>query len=358
MKLRLVRMLSFFNKKKIVGVDIGSSSIKIAELDVSAKKSSLIAFGIAPVPPQSFSGGEIINTQAIGESIRQLVAQIKTKRKDAATGLGGTSVIVKRISIPRMEEKLIQEQIRWEAEQYIPYDINEVNLGFEILKKSAGPSENMDILLIAAVQSHVIKYAESLALAGLQCSILDVAGFALVNCFKANYGDMAGQSIGLVNIGASATTIVVLENSEAVFCRDIPVGGLNYTMDLQKSLNVSQEEAESIKLSFSLGQNAPAEAASIVQNTHDIICDEIKASFDFFANTAKSQGVRRCFVTGGGSKTRGLLERISKAVPSERLDPFFNLKISPKSFSHDYLNQIRDFSAVAIGLGLREMGDS
>src|SRR5687767_13032448 len=115
-------MFGLFGKKKIIGLDIGTSSIKIAELDVGKKSSSLLAFGIAPSPPSTFLGGEIADPQALGTAVRQLANKIKTNRKDAATGLGGTSVIVKRISIPRMDEKLISEQIRWEAEQYIPYD--------------------------------------------------------------------------------------------------------------------------------------------------------------------------------------------------------------------------------------------
>ena len=351
-------MISFFGKKKIVGIDIGTSSIKIAELDVGRKSSTLIAFGMMPTPAQSYSGGEIADVQAIGDTIRQLAEKIKTKRKHCAVGMGGTSVIVKRITIPRMDERLIAEQIRWEAEQYIPYDINEVNLGFEVLRGGDASSDNMDLLLVAAVQAHVFKYAEAIMASGLECSVLDVGGFSLANCFKANYGDMSGQTIALLNIGAAVTTMVVMENSEAVFCRDIPVGGMNYTMDLQKGLDVNPEEAESIKLSVSKGQSAPAEAAGLVQSTHDMVAEELKASFDFFLNSARSQTINRCFVTGGGSKMTGLLERISKIVPSEKLDPFFNVKTNAKSFSPDYLSQIRDFAAVAVGLGLREVDDA
>lgn len=350
-------MISLFSKKKIIGLDIGSSSIKVAELDVGRKTSSLVAFGIAPTPPQAFVGGDVIDPQSIGRAVRELTEKIKSKRKNAATGLGGTSVIVKRVSIPRMEERLIPEQIRWEAEQYIPYDINEVNLGYEILKSSSGPAENMDLLLIAAVQSHVIKYSEAIAAAGLACTILDVSGFALVNCFKTNYGDMRGQTIALLNVGATATTMVVLEDTEAVFVRDIPVGGLNYTSDLQKSLNVSQEEAEAMKLNASTGSSVPAEVSSVIQTTHEVVCDELKASFDFFLNTARSQSITRCFVTGGASKTVGLMDRLSKIVPCEKLDPFFNIKANPRDFSQNYLNQIKDFAAISIGLGLRQVGD-
>ncbi len=351
-------MFSFLGNKKLIGLDIGTSSIKIAELDVGRKKSTLLAFGIVPTPAQSFAGGDVTNAQSLSEAVRQLMAKIKTKRNNVAAGLGGTSVIVKRVTIPKMDEKLIPEQIRWEAEQYIPYDINEVNLGFEVLKKTGVPAENMDLLLIAAVQGHVFKYVEVMTMSGLNCSVLDVSGFALANAFKSNYGEMEGQCLALLNIGAAATTMVVLDNGEIVFCRDIPVGGLNYTADLQKALSISQEEAEGIKLSVGKDQAAPAEAQAIIATTHDIVCDEIKASFDFFLNSAYSHNITRCFVTGGASRTSGLIDRLSKVAPCEKFDPFFNLTVSPKTFSKEYLNQIRDFASVAVGLGLRQQGDA
>ncbi len=350
-------MLSIFGKKKIVGVDVGTSTIKLVELDVGRSSTSLVSFAIAPMPAQTFSSGDILNPQAVGEVIRQLLNQVKTKRTSAACGLGGSSVIVKRISIPKMDENLISEQIRWEAEQYVPYDINEVNLGYEIIRKSAN-SESIDLLLIAAVQGHVFKYAEALQIAGLNCDVVDVNGFALANCFKKNYGEMEGQTIALLNIGAAATNMVILENSEIVFSRDIAVGGMTYSHDLQKGLNVSLEEAEAIKLSVSNGQAAPQEAAGLLEATHEAVVEEIKGSFDFFLNTTKSQTINRCFVTGGGSKTKGLVERLAKVAPCERLDPFFNIKHNPKAFSNDYIEQIRDFSAVVLGLALRTPGDT
>jgi type IV pilus assembly protein PilM len=347
----------FFNSKKMIGLDIGTSSIKIAELDVGRGTSTLVSFGVTPTPKDAYVSGDIANPQAIGEAIRQVIHEIKTKRKFAATSLGGNSVIVKRITIPKMEEKLIAEQIRWEAEQYIPYDINEVNLAYEIIKRSSTTAENIDLILVAAVQGHVFKYVEAVSLGGLNSSVIDVGGFALSNCFKANYGEMEGQTVALINVGAHSTTMVVIEDTEVVFCRDIPVGGMNYTMDLQKSLGMEFSEAETLKLNLT-GQTAPQEAAQVIQSTHEVYCEEIKGGIDFFINSSKSQTINRCFITGGGSRTPGLIEQISKIVPAERFDPFFNLKVNKKSFSDQYLSQIRDLAGTAIGLGLRSVGDA
>jgi type IV pilus assembly protein PilM len=349
-------VFSFFNKKKILGLDIGTSTIKLVELDRTKKGASLVSFAIAPTPPQSFASGEILDTQAIGNSVKDLLNKTGTKRQHLAVGLGGASVIVKRITIPRMERELVSEQIRWEAEQYIPYDINEVNLGFEILRTGSS-AENMDLLLIAAISSHVFKYAEAAQICGLQCEVVDVNGFALANCFKENYGSMDGQTIGLLNMGATATNVAVIENGEVVFCRDIPVGGLTYTQDLQKALSVSLEEAESMKLSVAAGQ-APTEAEAAIKGTHEMVVEEVRGSLDFFQNTNRNKGIQRIFVSGGGSKTPGFIEGLKALGKIDRLDPFFSVEVDKRKFSADYINQIRDLSAIAMGLGFRQVGDA
>lgn len=345
---------SLFEKKKLLGLDIGTSTIKLAELDVGRKKSTLLSFAMVPTPPESFLTGDITDTASVSNAVRDLIAQVNTKRNRVAVGLGGASVIVKRITIPAMDENLISEQIRWEAEQYIPYDINEVNLGFEVIRKQG---ETMEILLVAAVQSHVMKYAEVTRLTQLHCDVVDVNGFALANCFRHNYGDMAGQSVALLNFGASATNMVVFESGVAVFSRDIPIGGLTYTQDLQKGLNVSLEEAESIKLSLSSEQSVQ-EAQGIVRSTHEAVLDEVKSSFEFYYNSTKSGQVQKIFISGGACRTPGLKELINEIHPTEKLNPFFNLNLNNSVFSQSYLEQIQDFAAVAIGLGLRQVGDA
>lgn len=307
-----------------------------------------------PTPPSSFDTGDILDTSAIAEVIRNLIRQAKTKRNRVAVGLGGSSVIVKLITIPKMDENLISEQIRWEAEQYIPYDINEVNLGFEVVRKSA---ETMDLLLVAAVHGHVMKYAEATSLAAVNCEMVDVNGFALANCFNQNYGKMDGQNIALLNVGSAASSLVISENGVIIFCRDIPVGGATYTQDLQKALEVSEDEAESLKISLSSGE-APEEALQTVKNTHTVVVDEIKASFDFYFNTSKNAKVDKLFVTGGASKTSGFIEELSEFQKAEKLNPFFSIKVNSKSISQSYQEQIADFAAVAVGLGLRKAGDN
>ncbi|MCC7406201.1 MAG: type IV pilus assembly protein PilM [Bdellovibrionales bacterium] len=350
----------FFPSKKIIGLDVGTSTIKIAELDVTRKGAKLISFGLTPTPNGAVIGGEVMDSQAISEAIRRMLAEVKTKRKNVATGLWGTAIIVKKITIPRMDENLVAEQIRWEAEQYIPFDVNEVNLEYKILEKVNQSAETMDIILIAARQENVFRYAEIVESSGLICSILDVGGFALANCFESNYGDMTGNVVGLLNVGASVTNFVVVESGEVVFCRDIPVGGMTYNNEVQKAMGISMEEAEALKIAHSGGQPGPDELGRVIQSTHEVVCDEIQGSLDFFKNTSASGSITHCFITGGGARTGGLRENLSRHIglQVEVFDPFINISYNDRVFSPDYISQIRDFSSVAMGLGMRELGDA
>ncbi|MCB0390366.1 MAG: type IV pilus assembly protein PilM [Bdellovibrionales bacterium] len=346
----------FFKNKRILGIDIGSSSIKIAEVDVSRKVNTLQNFSLVSTPPQATAGGDITDPGLLSDTIRQAVTELGTKVKSASSGLWGSSVIVKRISIPKMEESLIPEQIRWEAEQYIPYDLNEVNLDYKILNISSGQADTMEILLVAAIQEVVYTVSDIITGAGLNCEILDVEGFALANCFEANYGISRGQVVGLINVGSSVSNFVIIENGEVVFSRDMPLGGIIYTNEIAKTLGVSMAEAEGMKLGISSGQPVPDEVSAVIENTHDVLIEEISGNLEFYHNTSTSQ-IGKIYYTGGGSGTVGFGEALGKLVASEQLDPFLGLGINPKVFSRDYLRQIRNFCSVAIGLGLRQKGD-
>lgn len=348
----------FFRPKKVLGLDIGTSSIKLAELEVSSRGAKLINFGLIPTPSESVVGGDLIEPVGISRAIREVVDQIKTQRKKVATGLWGSSVIVKKISIPRIDEKLVAEQLRWEAEQYVPFDINEINIDFKILKSASAP-DMMDVLLVAAKQDALLRYQDVLLASGLENEIMDVGGFALANCFEKNY-DAQNDTVLLLNIGCAITNFVIYDKGEVVFCRDTAAGGLTYTVEIQKALSINLDEAEAMKLSFSRGQAVPDEVGGVVAATHDILCEEINSSLDFYLNTSNGGSVQRCYVTGGGSRTPGLMRALTEKlkISCDHLDVFNRIKYHDKAFTPDFIAEIRDFSAIAVGLGLRMSGDS
>jgi type IV pilus assembly protein PilM len=348
----------FFKSKKLIGLDIGSSSIKLAEMEMSSNGAQLLSFGFAPTPNNAVSGGEIADIGSIGMSVQALLSEIKTKRKGIATAMWGTAVIVKKITIPKMDRKLIKDQIRFEAEQYIPFDINNISLAHHILSFSASP-DTMDILLVAAQNELVTQYTQVVEMTGLSCNILDVSGFALANAFEMNYGKMPGEVIGLLNFGASITNFVVLHHGEVIFCRDIPVGGSNYTNEIHKSMGVTIQEAEALKLSAISRREVPDDVHSIISATNEAVTEEIRSSLDFLGATTNGITLNRCFYTGGSSTTSGLIETVSRTtgVPMQPFNPFLKVKANEKRFSQDYLNQISPFASVVTGLAVRKMGD-
>jgi type IV pilus assembly protein PilM len=349
----------FFQSKKLIGLDIGTANIKMAEVDFG-RSSVLVNFAIAPTPARAINGGEISDPAAISDALKSLIMNLKTKRKAAALGLWGTSLITKRITIPQMDEKLVGGQIRWEAEQYIPFDINEVNIDFKILKSFKSNPETMDILLVAARQDVAFLYQDIVQSAALQCSVIDVSGFALANCFLNNWGSAKGQTVALMNIGAAITNFVVVENGEVIFCRDIPVGGLTYTMEIHKAMGINIEEAEAMKISACTGHAAPEEVTRILQATHEAIAEEVQGSLDFFTNTTPGLPVQQCLVTGGASRTTGLINFLSQHTKMgfQIFDPFRNVKINDRQMSGEFISEIRDFAAIAVGLGMRQAGDA
>ncbi|MCB0414991.1 MAG: type IV pilus assembly protein PilM [Bdellovibrionales bacterium] len=344
-----------FGSKKVVGIDVGTSSIKLAEMDVSGKSAKLTHFSMTETPTSAVSNGDIVDNGAISTAVRHLIAESKVKRKQAATGLWGSSVIVKKINIPKMDKSLVAEQIRWEAEQYIPFELNEVNLDFHILRDSLS-SDSMDILLIAAKHEQIFKMVEIIQGAGLTCSHLDINGFALSNLYLQNFGNTGEAMHMVLNIGANYTNFIVINGKEVIFCRDIPVGGSVYTSEIQKGMGISPAEAESLKLSLSRGGSVPDEVSEIISSTNEMVVDEIQGSLDFFINTTPGAHITNCFVSGGGSRTKNLRKSISEAIsiPCDRFNPFQNIKVKLNS---DYAKEIGDFASIALGLALRKVGD-
>ncbi len=348
-----------FSGKKIIGLDIGSSSIKMAEVLISRKGAELLSFSFTPTPPNAISGGEIQDAGSLGASIQSALMELKSKRKYVGTAMWGTAVIVKKITIPRMDKKIIADQLRFEAEQYIPFDISNVTLAHHLLKTTSSP-ETMELILVAAQNELISQYKNVIDNIGLRCGLLDVAGFALANTFELNYGIVRNETVGVLNFGAAITNFVVLHDGEVLFCRDIPVGGQNYTNEISKGLGVSLQEAEALKLSASEKKEVPDEVHSLISATNEAITEEIKNSLEFLSATTNGLNLNRCYITGGAHVTPGLSETIQRLLnfPVEVFNPFRKVKVNNKRFNQGYLQQIKSFLPVVMGLALREVGDS
>ena len=293
------------------------------------------------------------------EAIREAIDNAKIRSKQVAAAVSGHSVIVKKVSLPSMTRDELDEQIRWEAEQYIPFDVNEVNLDFQILDEGTGEGQ-MDVLLVAAKRDLIDDYVQVITEAGLTPAVIDVAAFAVENSFEANYEVPPGQVVALVNIGAQVVNINVMAGGVPTFTRDITTAGNQYTEEIQKALSISFQEAERIKLGGRRGEDSqevvPQEVEQAMQQVTDTVIGEISRSLDFYAATTADSRIEKVYLSGGGSKVSGLQaafrERTGFAV--ELLNPLNRMAPSSK-FEPEFLDDVAPSLGVGVGLALRRV---
>jgi type IV pilus assembly protein PilM len=347
--------------KSLVGLDIGSSAVKAVELKVSGKSYKVTAFGAESVPPDSIVDGAIIDGAAVADAIRRLFESRKIQTKEVAASLSGNAVIVKKITLPVMTEAELAESIYWEAEQYIPFDIQDVNLDYQILDPgdAAAGKSTMDVLLVAAKKEKIADYTGVIAQAGRTAVVVDVDAFALQNAFEVNYGIQPGEMIVLLNAGASATNINILQGDQSVFTRDISIGGNAYTEALQKELNLPFEQADQLKRGEAIDGVTFDEARPVLRAVSENVMLEIQKTFDFFKATAASDRIDRIVVSGGASRAEGFIEMLTERfdAPVEVFDPFRKVAFDARRFQVDAVEDLAPTAAVAVGLALRRAAD-
>ena len=305
----------FRRAKSLVGLDIGSSAVKAVELKPAGKAYKVAAFGTEPVPPDSIVDGAIIDGGVVAEAIRRLFDGRGIKTKDVAASLSGNAVIVKKITLPVMTEAELAESIYWEAEQYIPFDIQDVNLDYQILDKGAdGGKGTMDVLLVAAKKEKIADYTGVIAQAGRSAVVVDVDAFALQNAYEVNYGIEPGAVVVLLNAGASATNINILNGDQSVFTRDISIGGNAYTEALQKELNLPFDLADQLKRGMPVDGVTFEDARPVLRAVSENVMLEIQKTFDFFKATAASDRIDRIMLSGGASRAEGFTEMLDRTL--------------------------------------------
>jgi len=351
-------------EKGVLGLDIGSSSVKALEIHRNSKGYELSKFGMAVVPHDAIVQGEFLDTNGIIESIREAISISGSSLKSVATAVSGHAVIVKRISLPKMNRAELEESLTWEAEQYIPFDVSEVNLDFQILDKDSGGGADdvMEVLLVAVKKDLIDHYTQVITEAGLEPKIIEVAGFSVQNAFEANHPNaMNDGAIALVNIGAQTVNINVVINGYPAFTRDIASGGGQYTAEIQKALSIGFDEAEGMKrgeksLSGASQDVIPQEVEHAMRGVTDVLIGEIMRSLDFFSATSDGNRVKRIVLSGGSSKVVGFKsvfqERVD--VPVDVLDPI--ARVTPgKNLDSEYLSELSPMLGVGVGLALRRV---
>ncbi len=346
-------------RKELVGIDIGSSSVKLVQLRNVKGGYQLVNLGLLPLPPEAIVDNSIMDSGAIVEAIRNLVESHKVKTKNVAASVSGHSVIIRKIQLPIMTEDEMEASIQWEAEQYIPFEISEVNLDFQILGQDAKDPSQMNVVLVAAKKDFVNDYVALFQECGLTPMVMDIDCFALENAFEINYGDDEEEIIALVNMGASAMNVNILKDGISVFTRDIQVGGNSYNEELQKRLGLNSEDAERAKLGGEVPDVDRVSIEEVLKDAQANLVQEIQRSLDFFTATTADEKVQKIYITGGVSRSAGIRAAIEErlGVPVDLLNPFNRISYSDKDFDPEYIEAVAPLFSVAVGLGMRRLGD-
>ncbi|MBV9242576.1 MAG: type IV pilus assembly protein PilM [Acidobacteria bacterium] len=346
----------FGKKKSVAGLDIGSSSVKMVELDGKLNNLNLVSLGFENLPADTIIDGQIMELNVVSDVIQSVCANHQVNATNVVTGVSGHSVILKNIVLPAMSKEELEESIDWHAEEHIPYDLADVSLDYQV---TAETPEATNVLIAACKKERIDNIKQAIQLAGKAPVVIDVDTFALQNCYEVNYNPSEDDVVTLLNIGASTMNVNIVKGTRSLFTRDITVGGSQFTDVLQRSLGLNFQQAEAVKRGVVDAVEGLEEKSiePLMNNVTEIVAMEIQKTFDFYRATTEDNDtvVQKILISGGGSKLVGLAQELSQRLelPVEVLNPFRNIKVDNKKFDPDYLNEIVPEMAVAVGLAVR-----
>ena len=347
----------FFGNKGVIGLDIGSASLKLAEIKSSRSGYQLKNIGEAVLPPDSIVKKVVTNSDAVATTLSNLIRDLGIKNKNVVISISGHSVIIKKVTLPAMSKNELAESIPWELEQYLPQSVEDVNYDYQVLPGET-PEGNMDVLIVAAKKDVTSDYVSLVRSIGLNPVIVDVDVFALENMYEINYQD-PNDVVALVNMGASVTNINILKDGISIFTRDITTGGSQFTEWIMKEQNIGFEEAEQAKQSLT-GDEIPFELERITNDYIDLITGEVKRTLDFFSSNFSQERISKIILSGGSSKVPNTPETLSDIsdIDVELANPFKNISVSDVEFDPNYIADIAPKMGVVVGLALRSIGDN
>lgn len=347
----------FKTRESLLSVDIGSSGIKLVELDTTEEKPKLVNIGLSPISGDVFSSNVISQSEKVAERITALLDANGIAGKRVVTSVPAPSVFTKRVKMPKQEIDELTSNLQFEAANFIPHNIDAVKLDFHII--GASGKNQLDVLVVAVKNEIIDSFLNCISLSGLETAVVDVDSFALQNIFELGYPELMNKCVALINMGARYSSINVCRDGQSLFSGDISIGGKYFTDSIIEGLGVTPEEAETYKKSKE-GHAAIKDAlADILDRNIDYVASELNRQLSFFWNASGTDGgIDRIMVTGGGSLISGLVEEIGEktGIVSSRMDCFKGID-TPKSFDRAYLEELEPFMAVALGMGIREPGD-
>ncbi len=345
--------------RALLGLDIGSSSVKAVELKKKGDSYELVNMGLEALAQDTVVDGAIMDALSVSQAIDKIFNENKIKTKDVATSVSGHSVIVKRITVTAATEEEVANAIEYEAQQHIPFDIADVFKDYQVL----GPSPaggGFDVMLVAVKREKVLNHTNVLNQAGKNPVIMDIDAFALQNAYEAAYEPPPDQMAALLNVGASIMNINIIRGGVPLFTRDVSVGGNQYTDTLQKELDLSFEDAEKLKQGKEVSNIQPDAKTPHIRSVSEILLLEIQKTFDFFKQTASTENIQHIYVAGGTARIEGLVDVLKEelGIPVEILDPFRKVTVNQSKFEKSDIELLAPRMTVAMGLALRSFDAS
>lgn len=337
----------------ITGIDIGSHAVKICQLQTTGKGYRLLALGSMAIPPGSVEDGVLQEPDEVGKAISALLKNLKIKNTKIGISISGYSVIVKKINLEIMDDEALAEYIKAEAEQYIPFDIDDVYLDFQKLPSKQAGSDRIEVMLVAAKKEVINDYLDMLHNLKLKTVLVDVDGFALENIWETTTD--APGNVALVDIGASKMNINIISDGVSVLARDIVVGSDQLTEQLANALEIEYSEAEKVKLGLVNVDDRREKIEEIFTRTCTQWVLEIKKAIDLYLANNPDKPLVSLVLSGGGSKITGLQEYIQRETGLEVItfNPFSAMLWDEKKFDREYLESIAPEMAIATGLAIR-----
>jgi len=344
-------MALFGRKRTTVALDIGSGLIKLVVIDHGSGEPVLSKVAFTSVVDGAIVEGEVMDPGIVADAVRGLLSTAGIKAKKVVTAVGGRDVIIKKISMDRMKEGEAREQIRWEAEQHVPFDMDNVELDFQILDPE-GEGLQMSVLLVAAKRELVETKQSLFADVGLEAGVIDVDAFALHNAFELNYPDAMHGVVGLVNIGHEMTNVNILDEGVPVLTRDIMIGTRRFREDLQRERNMSADEADQLLRGFE--RNEALEP--LLASRGEELAVGIERAAAFLQSSSRSaSGLARIFTSGGGSRIPGLNRILADRLrlPVQAANPLERLQVAEGVFDTLSLDEVAPLLMLPVGLALR-----
>lgn len=349
----------FADKQFAIGLDIGSSYIKVVQLKDTKQGYELALFDMLPIQPGLITDGIISDKRRLIEFLKELLKKVNITRGQASVGLSGqSSVIIKRLSLPLMTESELNLSIKYEAEQFIPFDLNAVALDFHIIGPKSETDNQMEVLVVAVKKDLLNDYVEVIRQSGLEPAVVDVQQFALNNMYEFNYDIAKTRNIALVNVGAASTSMNIAQKGLPLFLRENDIGSSYHTEVLEKTLNLPNEDAERLKKGFPIEGVSQEKAQSIINKASDEIYAEVYRSLEVFRSNVYNEEVNKVILSGGAALIKDfaflMAQRLDMEV--EIADPFRKI-IIPDKMNPSYIKEMAPIASVAFGLALRQAGD-